>query len=113
MFPILADYLEVLGSDERFLVFALSSIILATVLLFFVRNACRVTRLLLFCAAFLIVFAYVVLAPLTSLSLVEQSAEISPVSLNLNFGFLALGLGLFLKFRNLPVGKAKNQNPQN
>lgn len=100
----LKDYLEVFASDERFLVFACSAVIIAVAVFIFLRGAGRATRLLLLSAAFLFVFAFVVLAPLSSLSVVEQTAMMSPVTLNYNFGFLALGLGLFAKFRHLPKG---------
>lgn len=106
MLPILADYLEVFASDERFLVFASSSIVLATALLFFLPGACRFTRLLFFSAALLLMFAFVVVAPFSSLSLAQGTPELNPVSLNYNFGFLTLGLGLFLRFRHLPTRSA-------
>ncbi|GHC56903.1 hypothetical protein [Roseibacillus persicicus] len=105
MLPQFADYLEVFGSDERFFVFASSSFVLALVICLFLKGACPATRLLLLSAAFLIAFAFVVLAPLAALSTVQQTAELSPVNLNFNFGFLALGLGLMLKFRDLPKSK--------
>ena len=105
MFPHFVEYLDVFASDERFLVFGLSSVVLAAALLFFLSGAGRFTRMLLLSAAFLLVFAFVVLAPLASISAVSGTATVNPVALNLNFGFLALGVGLFLKFRHLPSGK--------
>ncbi|MGJ8726586.1 MAG: hypothetical protein ACSHYB_18725 [Roseibacillus sp.] len=105
MLPDFADYLDVFASDERFLVFASSSIVLAVAVMFFLSGAGRTTRMLLLSAAFLMVFSFVVLAPLTAISEVTPTASVNPVSLNFNFGFLALGAGMFLKFRNLPSGK--------
>lgn len=102
MLPQVVEYLEVFVSDERFFVFASSSFVLALVICLLLRDACHATRLLLLSAAFLIAFAFVVLAPLSAISTVQQTPELSPVNLNFNFGFLALGLGLLLKFRNLP-----------
>lgn len=103
MLPAFTDYLEVFGSDERFLVFAFSSVVIAVSLFFFFSGSGRTIRLLLASAAFLLVFAFVVLAPLNAIEVVKGSQQVNPVSLNLNFGFLALGLGLFLKFRKLPT----------
>lgn len=105
MLPDFADYLDVFASDERFLVFASSSIVLAVALMFFLSGAGRTTRMLLLSAAFLIVFSFVVLAPLSAMSAVKSTASVNPVALNFNFGFLALGVGMFLKFRNLPAAK--------
>lgn len=110
MLPVFADCLEVFGSDERFLVFASSSVVIATALFFFVSDACRATRLLLGSAAFLLIFAFVVVAPLNAIEVAQGSPEMNPVSLNFNFGFLALGLGLFLKFRKLPTHTATNSH---
>ena len=103
MLPKLIDYLDLFASDERFFVFAFSSVVLAAALLFFLSGTSRVTRLFLLSAAFLMVFSFVVLAPLNALSAVHGTASVNPVALNLNFGFLALGVGLFLKFRKLPT----------
>ena len=103
MLPVFTDYLEVLVSDERFLVFASSSVVIALALLFFVSDASRFTKLLLCSAAFLLVFAFVVVAPMQAISAVEPISGVNPVSLNFNFGLLTLGLGLYFKFRRLPV----------
>lgn len=102
MLPQFTDYLEVFASDERFVVFAGSSLIIALSVVCFLRGSGHATRLLLLSAAFLFVFAFTVLAPLSTLSQLEQASTVSPVTLNYNFGFLALGLGLFAKFRHLP-----------
>lgn len=112
MLSQLLAYLDVFRSDERFFVFASSSFVLALVICLFLRDACRATRLLLLSAAFLIPFSFVILAPLSALSLVEQAPELSPVNLNFNFGFLALGLGLLLKFRNLPSASSRILSPR-
>lgn len=94
-------------SDERFLVFASSSVVLALAIFFFVSGSGRFTRLLLLSAAFLLVFAFVVVAPMHSISATAGSSEVNPVNSNLNFGFLALGLGLFFKFGGLPTRARK------
>ncbi len=110
MLPILADYLEAFGSDERFLVFAFSSISLAFALFLFVSGSNLVIRLLLLSSACLIFLAFGILAPLSATSAIVVNPEMSPVKLNYNFGFLALGAGLFLKFRKLPIGELKSEN---
>lgn len=107
MQPLFTDYLEVFGSDERFFVFAAASVVLAIVLISFLRGSNGLVRLLFLCAAFLLPFAFVVLAPLSAISVAKDDSGISPVILNYNFGFLALGLGLFLKFRKLPARPQK------
>lgn len=112
MFPIFADYLDVFGSDERFLVFASSSIVLALSLCFFLAGSSRVTRILLWSAAFLLVFAFVVVAPLSAIEVARGSETVNPVALNFNFGFLALGLGLFLKFRKAATAPSSHSNPK-
>lgn len=91
-------YFEVFKADERFIVFALGSLVLALALIPLMRREDFATSVLLASAAVLLVFAFVVLAPLSYLSLVEHSRELSPVTLNFNFGFLALGGGLAFKF---------------
>lgn len=101
------DFLGVFGSDERFLVFALSSLVLTLSLIPLMRNAHGGVRLLMGSGAFLIVFAFVVLAPMSSLNWLPAQSDINPVGLNFNFGFLALGLGLVFKFRNLPTTRRK------
>lgn len=103
----LADYLSVFVSDERFLVFAGASLVLAFVLILFQKGEGRFTRLFLGSAAFLLFFSFVILAPLSALQVVSDSGGVDPVKFNYNFGFLALGIGLFLKFRNLPVRARK------
>ena len=102
MLPTFLDYLDVFASDERLLVFGLSSLVLAAALMFILSGAGRVTRILLVSAAFLMVFSFLVLAPLSALAAVSATPTVNPVALNFNFGFLALGVGLFLKFRKLP-----------
>ena len=99
------NYLDVLASDERFVVFGLSSLVLAAALFFFLPGAGRATRMFLLSAAFLMVFALVVLAPLSYLAAVTGSPTVNPVALNFNFGLLALGVGVFLKFRHLTADK--------
>lgn len=91
-------YLDVFKSDERFIVFALGSLMLTFALIPLMRRESFATTVLLSSAALLLVFAFVVLAPLSSLSMVETTAALSPVTLNFNFGFLVLGAGLALKF---------------
>lgn len=113
MFPIFIDYLEVFVSDERFVVFASSSIVLALALFLFAPNSTGVARLLLCSAAFLLMFAFVVVAPLSAIDVVRGTKEMNPVALNFNFGFLALGLGLFLKFRRLPGREQISNSEEN
>ena len=107
MLPTFADYIEVFVSDERFLVFALASVVLSVALFFFLSGTGRFTRLFLLSAAALLLFAFVVVAPLSAMAATQETPVIDPVKLNYNFGFLALGLGLFLKFRHLPARSQK------
>jgi len=93
------SFFEVFGTDERFLIFALGSLVLAVALFSMTKGASRATQLLLGSGALLIVLAFVILAPLNALNLLGSQAQVSPVALNFNFGFLALGLGLLFKFR--------------
>jgi predicted phage tail protein len=92
------DYLAVFGSDERFAVFALASILVAAALVPLMRGAGRMTILFSVAAALLLFFSFVVLAPLSALSLAPASAHLNPVGLSFNCGFLALGIALALKF---------------
>lgn len=91
-------YFEVFKTDERFIVFALASLVLTLALIPLMRRESFAITILLASAAVLFVFAFVILAPLSYLSIVENTPSLSPVTLNFNFGFLALGVGLAFKF---------------
>lgn len=96
-----AEYLKVFASDERFLVFAIGSLVVASAVIYFSIGTNFLTRLLLLSGGFFLAFSFVILAPLSSLALFSNLDQVSPVELYYNVGFFALGLGLFLKFRHV------------